>query len=460
MAQIKYTYGSESPVTKPDGTVLETAGKLMKGNLAGEVVLDLEVFSTTVNGEFLPSAGKDGFSKVVVDVDTQGDTHYQDKSGIVPTESSQTITPDGPTYNALRSVQINGITNTYVGSSVPRQSTANVQKSISVKTGDLDNVVATVTIPAGYYESPVTVSQEIDVLPSPTTPAATAAYILAGYHAYDGEGVELEGTMPNSGSNDLSIPSTDADGNITIPAGYYDGEGEVQTAAGTIKSGVATVADPSFVTDHFEQTVSVAVPSVETAGWVSSSKGIKQANSGNTKSLDMVGVGVTASKTSLALNPTMSKVAPGTTAIDAASGSGSASAPTSAVPYVAVNVAAASDSSSVTGKVSTAGYGTTDHFTADTATSISASVSSKTWYVPVKTTSIGNPTASNSIGAPTAVTGTASTVSVPSGATIVRWVATATPSYTQATAGYVTDTTAHTGSSATARLDIPVFQLS
>ena len=460
MAQIKYTYGSGSGAqvaTKASGETLATAGKLMKANLTGEAVLDLEVFSTTVNGTFNPSAGKDGFSQVIVDVDTQGDTHYQAKDNIVPTESSQTITPDGPTYNALSSVQINGITNTYVGSSVPRQSTAKEQKTITVKTGDLDNVVATVTVPAGYYENPVTVTQEIDVLPSPTTPAATAAYILAGYHAFDGEGVELEGTMPNAGSNDLSIPSSDADGNITIPAGYYDGEGEVQTAAGTVKSGLATVADPSFVTDHFEQTVSVAAPSVETAGWVSSSKGIKQANSGNTKSLaELSG---TVSVASITVYPEIAgRPVTGGTVIDATAG-WTTTVPTSGV-YVGHYTGGGNLGPIPTPSLAlNAGY--TDGTNHDiTISSGNITANEFALYTRIKTTTIGAPTATNTIGAPAAVTGTASTVSVPSGATIVRWVATAVPSYTQAAQGYVTDTSAHSGSSATANLDIPVFQLS
>lgn len=268
MAQIKYTYGSGSGAqvaTKESGETLATAGKLMKADLTGEVVLDLEEKTVTTNGTV--TSDKDGLSKVVVNVSTTAGVTWEQKT-VTPSETAQTIVPTGgatPSYG-LSQVTVNAITDTYVGSGIIRQSDANVQKSISVKTGDLDNVVATVTIPAGYYATPVVVSQDIDVLPSSTTPAATAAYILAGYHAYDDEGVELKGTMPNSGSNDLSIPSTDADGNITIPAGYYNGEGEVQTAAATIKSGLATVNDPSFVTDHFEQTVSVAAPSVETAG--------------------------------------------------------------------------------------------------------------------------------------------------------------------------------------------------
>ena len=49
----------------------------------------------------------------------------QAKTGIVPTESSQTITPDSG-YDGLSSVQINAISSTYVGSGVARKSSSDL----------------------------------------------------------------------------------------------------------------------------------------------------------------------------------------------------------------------------------------------------------------------------------------------------------------------------------------------
>ena len=63
----------------------------------------------------------------------------QAKTGIVPTEFSQTITPDTG-YDGLSSVQINGISSTYVGSEIDRRDET-----------DLTASGATVSVPAGYY---------------------------------------------------------------------------------------------------------------------------------------------------------------------------------------------------------------------------------------------------------------------------------------------------------------------
>lgn len=66
---------------------------------------------------------------------------YEDIEHVTPTESIQTITP-GSGYDALSSVQIDGISSSYVGSGVTRRSST-----------DLTASGATVTVPAGYYEN-------------------------------------------------------------------------------------------------------------------------------------------------------------------------------------------------------------------------------------------------------------------------------------------------------------------
>lgn len=78
-----------------------------------------------------------GFIEAIRNIHTAG--VYQNKTGITPTESSQTITPDTG-YDALTSVQINAISNDYVGSGITRRTSS-----------DLTASGATVTAPAGYY---------------------------------------------------------------------------------------------------------------------------------------------------------------------------------------------------------------------------------------------------------------------------------------------------------------------
>lgn len=70
--------------------------------------------------------------------------NLQAKTNITPTESSQTITPDSG-FDALSSVQIDGISSSYVGSGITRRSSTDLTAS-----GD------TVTVPAGYYSSQTT----------------------------------------------------------------------------------------------------------------------------------------------------------------------------------------------------------------------------------------------------------------------------------------------------------------
>lgn len=68
-----------------------------------------------------------------------GSVSLQAKTHIAPTESSQTITADTG-YDGLSSVQIDGISSTFVGSGITRRSST-----------DLTASGATVTVPAGYY---------------------------------------------------------------------------------------------------------------------------------------------------------------------------------------------------------------------------------------------------------------------------------------------------------------------
>ena len=110
--------------------------------------------SITANG-----SGIDLTNYASVDVSVSGDVPvYQAKTGIVPTESSQTITADSG-YDALSSVQINAISSTYVGSGIDRRDDS-----------DLTASGATVTVPSGYYADTETKSVASG---SATTPATS-----------------------------------------------------------------------------------------------------------------------------------------------------------------------------------------------------------------------------------------------------------------------------------------------
>lgn len=128
-----------------------------------------------------------GYGRVVITESSS--VNLQSKTGISPTESSQTITADSG-YDGLSSVQIDAISSTYVGSGITQRDET-----------DLIASSATVTVPSGYYAS-----QETKTIASGTegTPTAT------------------KGTVSN---NSISITPS-----VTNSAGYISGGTKTGTA--------------------------------------------------------------------------------------------------------------------------------------------------------------------------------------------------------------------------------------
>lgn len=95
--------------------------------------------------------GIDVAEYATVDVNVSGgggSSTLQAKTNITPTESSQTITADTG-YDGLSSVQINAVSSSYVGSSIARRSSSDVDAG--PEAGEYR-----VIIPSGYYESSIT----------------------------------------------------------------------------------------------------------------------------------------------------------------------------------------------------------------------------------------------------------------------------------------------------------------
>lgn len=95
--------------------------------------------SITSNG-----TGIDVTNYASVDVDVQ--PNLQTKTNITPTESSRTIMPDS-LYDGLSSVQINGISPTYIGSGIDRNNSSDIVIETNI-----------ITVPSGYYANDVTIN--------------------------------------------------------------------------------------------------------------------------------------------------------------------------------------------------------------------------------------------------------------------------------------------------------------
>lgn len=220
-------------------------------------------------------------------------------------------------------------------------------------------------------------------------------YIISGHSAYDNDGTLVAGTIQTLVSSDLTVNGK----TVTIPFGKYTGESggtavSTSIGVGNVTSGTASITaltrTYNSTNGNFDITGSanVSAPTVNTAGYISSSEGTKSAKTGGATVTATVAkiVGSTAITGTTTKKPSIGKVATPTGVTNAASGDATTTAPSSGV-YVAVKSNANTGTLTATPSVTTAGYGdATNHgITANTAT-VGAQASDTT-YVPITTTS-------------------------------------------------------------------------
>lgn len=272
--------------------------------------------------------------------------------------------------------------------------------AVTLDADDNANAIVMGTPNEGIYSPTATITGTVNV--------ASAGWITAGDKSVSEANVALgtvaqstlavDGSSVASGSN--IVPDVDDDQTVTISAGYHhqartltvksmaDGqEAEVTSPDATISSVTYTAND----TDHtfnISGTETIAAPTVDTAGIISATKGTKNAGTAEVDvDVAQVTVGVTPSSTDIEVTPVIARTAKpaADTWTDPAAGGVVTSKPSSGV-YVQVDVAAVPATTTVTGKVSAAGYGNTEHYQADAATTIKGgSKAATTAYVPITT---------------------------------------------------------------------------
>lgn len=249
----------------------------------------------------------------------------------------------------------------------------------------------------------------------------------------------------------ITTTSATVDGKTVSYGSGWITAGSSSVAVGTITSGsgTATISTPTYdsTATKFVQSASgtIAAPTVNTAGYVSTTEGTKNTSSiSGSKELDVVTVGGTVSGTAK-VTPVIARTAKpsGDSWFDGADGAVTTTKPTSSTKkaYIRLDAAAKTSTLTINGEVTGEGYGTTSHF--NTATAISQEIGSNAataTYAPIKSGSFTYGSSGGSL--------TDSSLSYNSSTSKFTASDTHTVSLTQTTAGYI-DKTNNIGTLAT-----------
>ena len=257
-------------------------------------------------------------------------------------------------------------------------------------------VTATSTITAGYQKAStpsntLQLSTQAGKTVTPTESEQTA--VASGKYTTGVVKVgAISSTYVGSGiaqndSDDLTV----SDNVVTAPAGYYQVQASKSLALATVVSGTATISSLNFATGSdaasfsITGSASVSAPTVSVAGYISSTKGTKNAKTaGATVSTTVYKIVGSASILETKRKPAITKQDVPSGVTQAASGNATTTAPSSGV-YVAVKSAENVTSLTPSINITTSGYGTNSKHGIDGIPSNVGAAASDTTYIPITT---------------------------------------------------------------------------